>query len=455
MAPVLVNCCNLAPSRWHLGGFRTTRKRIWLWNEDIQLRNRSKQFNVSELKATATRSVGAKACVSMSKTAEGGFNKVSRLVLDDNSTVIARIPYPNVGRSCTTTASEVATMEFARTVLGIPVPKVLAWSGKADNPVGSEYILMEEATGRQLGEIWDDLKLADTSKIVEDIIAIEKKLLPLSFTRYGSLYLVVDAFPGCEKAEIASDAPQSQREEVKSRFVIGPVSNNDFWDKERAPLDIDRGPSLQQVHGCSDCLLPNNKELNRSTVRHWDIHAPNLLVKGNKVTGVIDWQDNWAGPLFTQARRPKLVAYNAIMLELPDHYRDIEDKAERARIRAQVEKGQNPVLHEIFELPHGRTRKETAVFSTNTWDGDILPFRQCLIRVARHWDEVNDEVACPINFKNEELKTQYREGEGWNEQADTGTHCEGLWSVMVGLRMRITNVHLKPSLNLESLDYGI
>lgn len=48
----------------------------------------------------------------MTKIAEGGFNKIFRIVMDNNSTVIARIPYPNVGRSCKTTASEVATMEF-------------------------------------------------------------------------------------------------------------------------------------------------------------------------------------------------------------------------------------------------------------------------------------------------------------------------------------------------------
>ncbi|GFF28148.1 conserved hypothetical protein [Aspergillus udagawae] len=99
---------------------------------------------------------------------------------------------------------------------------------------------MEEATGRQLGGIWDDLKLTDKLKTVEEIVAIEKKPLSLSFTR--SLYFVDDAFPGYEKAEIASDAPQSQRKEVESHFVTGPPSNNDFWDKERASWGVDRGP---------------------------------------------------------------------------------------------------------------------------------------------------------------------------------------------------------------------
>lgn len=74
----------------------------------------------------------------------------------------------------------------------------------------------------------------------------------------------------------------------------------------------------------SNYLLPSNKEQNRSIIRNWDIHAPNLFVEGNKVTGLMDWQDNWAGPLFLQARRPILAAFNGdIILELPEHYKDI------------------------------------------------------------------------------------------------------------------------------------
>jgi hypothetical protein len=59
----------------------------------------------------------------------------------------------------------------------------LSWSGEAENPVESEYILMEEATGNQLGEVWDAMELHDKSKIVEDFVAIERKFLSLSFNR--------------------------------------------------------------------------------------------------------------------------------------------------------------------------------------------------------------------------------------------------------------------------------
>jgi hypothetical protein len=70
-------------------------------------------------------------------------------------------------------------------------------------------------------------------------------LMPASLTEdhsYGNLYLANDAFPGCEKAEIIGEVPQSLKEEVENRFVIGPVVDRGFWHRERASMDIDRGP---------------------------------------------------------------------------------------------------------------------------------------------------------------------------------------------------------------------
>ena len=71
-------------------------------------------FNVAELQKIAAKSVGAESCVSITKLPEGGYNKVFRLVMDNGSAVIARIPNPNAGPAYKTTASEVATMDFVR-----------------------------------------------------------------------------------------------------------------------------------------------------------------------------------------------------------------------------------------------------------------------------------------------------------------------------------------------------
>lgn len=62
---------------------------------------------------------------------------------------------------------------------------------------------------------------------------------------YGNLYFATDAFPGCEIAEVANNT--SLKEKVESRYVIGPVVDRAFWNKDRAHMDISRGPckSLQ------------------------------------------------------------------------------------------------------------------------------------------------------------------------------------------------------------------
>lgn len=67
-----------------------------------------------ELQRIAAGSIGANKCISMMKLAEGSYNKTFYLIMDNGSTVIARIPHPIAGPKYYTTASEVATMDFVR-----------------------------------------------------------------------------------------------------------------------------------------------------------------------------------------------------------------------------------------------------------------------------------------------------------------------------------------------------
>lgn len=142
-------------------------------------------------------------------------------------------------------------------------------------------------------------------------------------------------------------------------------------------------------------LLPEGDEI-RPALWHWDIHAPNIFVHKDRITSLIDWQDTWVGPLFLQARHPRLVDYNGeLMLTLPKSYDALEDE-EKQRIQTQVQqsivlwtyemetKKTNPILHDMWHMKRSRTRRDTVDFSANTWDGDIIPFRQCLIRIARY-----------------------------------------------------------------------
>ncbi|CAN9468956.1 unnamed protein product [Alternaria alternata] len=155
----------------------------WLWNEREQLEARYRRFDVSSLKQAACQAVGAHKCISFNKIGEGNYNKAYRLEIDDGQMIIAKVPHPNAGPPKLTTASEVATMEFARTILNIPVPRVLAWSATDQNPVQAEYIIMEEASGSQLHEVWQDLPLRKKSDIIREFVDIERRLLSISFDK--------------------------------------------------------------------------------------------------------------------------------------------------------------------------------------------------------------------------------------------------------------------------------
>ena len=70
-------------------------------------------------------------------------------------------------------------------MIGIPVPKVLAWDGQASNPAECEYIIMEEAKSPQLAEVWADMRLRDKFKVVDDLKEMQKKLQSVSFSRFA------------------------------------------------------------------------------------------------------------------------------------------------------------------------------------------------------------------------------------------------------------------------------
>lgn len=82
------------------------------------------------------------------------------------------------------------------------------------------------------------------------------------------------------------------------------------------------------------------------------------------------------------------------MLTLPADYEDME-KSDKDRVADQIErslvqlfyemetKKQNPLLVKVKDTPRGITRRRTVKFAEDTWDEDIIPFRQCLINLER------------------------------------------------------------------------
>lgn len=187
------------------------------------------KFRPTELQRIAGEAIQQDYCPDIIKFTEGGFNKVFLLRAKAGREVIARIPNPIAGPPHYTTASEVATMDFLRTVLKVPVPEVLAYSTSSDNPVGAEYILMERVKGESASSRWSSLNTEEVVHIVAQIGYFEREIFKFHFPAYGSLYHKKD-LDGETQIPIVGD------------FCIGPVSARLFWHGERSKMDIDRGP---------------------------------------------------------------------------------------------------------------------------------------------------------------------------------------------------------------------
>ncbi|KAH7334286.1 hypothetical protein B0J17DRAFT_102003 [Rhizoctonia solani] len=167
----------------------------WLYNEDKQLALRYVRFNVKALQEIAAATVGASYCTAMIKTHEGSYNKIFRLTFDNKQELIAKIPTKLIPPFYTT-ASEVATMDYARNVLKIPVPEVLAYSSHAHStPVSTEFILMRPSPGTELRKRWDLMKEADAERVIDQVLHAESQFAKHHFSQIGSIYYLEDVEP--------------------------------------------------------------------------------------------------------------------------------------------------------------------------------------------------------------------------------------------------------------------
>ena len=206
------------------------------------------RFNVLELMRVAAKAVGRDKWLDMVKLTEGGFNKIFLLTMDDGYEVIARMPTPIAGPPHYVTASEVATMDFLRSQLDVPVPKVFAWASRVggENLVNAEYIIMEKIQGESLSSRWLSLSTKELIEVIKQVVDIESRLFSARFPKHGSLYYKKDL-----EEKFREDEPNNQNpvDLLSDRFCVGPIAARSFSTEERGQIVLNRGPCLfSHVH---------------------------------------------------------------------------------------------------------------------------------------------------------------------------------------------------------------
>ncbi|KAL3250473.1 hypothetical protein ABHI18_011187 [Aspergillus niger] len=348
---------------------------------------------MNELAKCAAEAVGCtfSDCVHIEKFSDGMFNKAFLFTMQDGTQVVGKVPNPNAGRPHYTTASEVATMDFARNKLSTPVPKVLSWSSKAnENPVGAEYVIMEKVGGVQLGKVWPRMNFEQKFELVKTLCGYQKAWMSKSFTQYGGLYYSNDLQSNRGCILVDEDGSQSR----DNRFAIGPTTGRQFLDHGRIDVNFDRGPwnnllshksaigfrelacvqdmtqlprsllglygpgtyrpsRLKKVAAIHDYLrlvqflLPTDGSISSAFLWHPDLHTENIFVdpeRPSEVLGIIDWQSCEILPLFDHARQPCLLDYDGPPAagidrpKLPENFDQLDptEKAEAKRLYLNI-----------------------------------------------------------------------------------------------------------------------
>ncbi|PWY83649.1 hypothetical protein BO94DRAFT_547313 [Aspergillus sclerotioniger CBS 115572] len=434
----------------------------WLWNEAQQLRNRYVAFDLHALIQVAEEAVGnTTPCINISKLPEGNFNKAFLVTLQDGREVIVKIPNPNAGPSHYTTASEVATMQYARENLQLPVPKVLPYCSRAEQ-----------------------------SKLGTDKLEPSRRHSRARFPSYGSLYL-------------RQDVSESESIKIDDTFAIGPTTGRTWFDDRRSEVQVHRGPCklinhstgytsnlttasnpgpslqntmtalvqreiacvnklssshpdtqqgifngpdgyhptkaakrsvLQEYLKIQQYIVPNDNALNAGILWHNDLHTDNIFIdKANptQITSIIDWQAIPIIPMFLIAHHPSLIEYDGpkperfIQPRLPDNIDNLSPQERKAAKELHLSQTfwlyyETQVFKESRDLIHAFKYEDTLQSELMSLIGSIFDdgethVQKLLSEVSTEdiWKQIvgKDEhgsprVSCPLKYMKSELEMQ-------------------------------------------------
>ncbi|KAG8625008.1 hypothetical protein KVT40_006759 [Elsinoe batatas] len=401
----------------------------WLWDEEQHLLARQRWFDIKALAAVAIDVKQASRCLSITKVADGEHSRVLRLIMDNRQSVVVRIPYLSQQDAASSISSEAAIMTFVADALKLPVPRPLLCEPSADNPVGCEYLMMEEASGTPLHDVWHLKNIIDRAAIAESLIEIQANLISTAFDSHGSLYVSSNDTHG------TAPSPSPPEERSKDGYHVGPLADLDgfqAWTPERGP-----GPSakdwlqaIAQNHiNHLESTLLNRRALLKSTTsienrielyqkvfcvvqaitssaegdvsmipRLWHsdkFDAKNIFVTGNKVTGVTGWRGSSVAPLPFLARQPDWIRYQGpYIYKLPPEFEAMTDREERdwwgytvgctlmrMRYKDDVE-SRCKILDRILHSPMSPLLGQLADLAIQNY-GDTMGLRETIIQVTR------------------------------------------------------------------------
>ncbi|EIM85020.1 kinase-like protein [Stereum hirsutum FP-91666 SS1] len=190
-----------------------------------------------------------------------------------NRGVIKRFPFDlilKIGRD--DVASEAATVNFIRSNTTIPVPHVVA----SDSAFGRSYMLMRRVEGMPLEFAWPDLDAGQRANVVEQLRSFAAQLRTLS--------------PTLSRGH--------------SVHAVCALNNASFWDSRISSAPTGPFPDERAFNDhlvavaeryMDETTLPairaRMRDDHRICFTHGDLAPRNIMVQGDNVTAIIDWEE--------------------------------------------------------------------------------------------------------------------------------------------------------------------
>ncbi|PYI17003.1 hypothetical protein BO99DRAFT_464480, partial [Aspergillus violaceofuscus CBS 115571] len=198
----------------------------WLRDDELEYFSYYIAFDFGALCNRVLQLCPAASSIDNCKKLEGGergggdSNRVFVFTMNNSRQIVARLPFALTGLVRLTTSSEVATIRYLQLKTNVPIPTIIDWSDDVkspDNPIGSEYIIMEHASGVPLHQIWDRMAGDQRVRCISAIFQKMKGATDLRFPSYGSIYF--------------KDGPvqPSARQPLNEDFCIGPHCGSRYW----------------------------------------------------------------------------------------------------------------------------------------------------------------------------------------------------------------------------------
>lgn len=229
------------------------------------------------------------------------INSVYLIELKNGDELIIKIGNPIWKDS--KTLNEISALKFLKIHSEIPVPYVLAYNNNVDHsPIGKEYIIMPRMPGRPLNYEIEKLYKDKISyyKILDQLALIIAQLKSYQFSTIGNFkeykngdrFLEIGGIVDFANYEISEPCTTySQYGRHALNFYIkemGVLLDKNSQDRELYQKYI---PILKDLLATNDFNLLNGSD--KFVFSHQDFVMKNILVDGDTVTAVLDWE--WSG----------------------------------------------------------------------------------------------------------------------------------------------------------------